>query len=312
MGGIISPPPPFPTVIPNPVNPNTAGFLISAVEIVSSSSPQILILYAANNLRVGDQILVAGLRTFTTLNNQTYTVLGAQANGAYNPTSNSVTVQGTITIPAGLTGLIDEVGVITRLTPGPSAPTLFFTDPANYEPPTDGSGPLIITRSVMSVEHPGRQIPDTIIGSVVRIARSTLTSAQILALHVTPVQLIPEPVFVPSGIQGTPGPGLAYKVQSISFKYNAGTTPYNRSTQELNIFLGPKANGIAYLSDPDDVTALLESTTDKVWIGAMLNDLEAQDAGNVENQPVIVALDTACTAGDGTLTIIIEYTVLQT
>lgn len=312
MGGPVPVPPAFPTVIPNPINPNTPGFQIAAVRI---DAPDEVTVFVANNLRVGDRVLVAGLRTLTSLNNQQLTILASEPSGgsmaAYAANANSFTIKNPGTIPAGLTGLINESGIVTRLGAGSRQKALFFTDPALYEPPND-NGPLIITKSVASVEHPGRMIPDVIIGSVLRVERATLTSTQILQLHQTPVQLLPEPEFVPSGLQGTPGPRLAYSVKSASFRYQAGTHPYTRGSSKLNLYLGPKDNDIEFLTDPDDVTALLEADEDKVWIGAKLNDLEAQVAGLLENKPVVIASDSAITGGNGTLTIILEFTVIQT
>jgi hypothetical protein len=288
--------------------------LVSAVQILS---PTKIILYFNNNLRVGDFFVMGGLSTIASLNTNTRWAVQAGApaglgRAAFNPTANSLVFNvNSGDVPAGLVGILNETGVITRVTAGPQAPPLFFTDPSDYAPPNDG-GPFVLTKTVMSVEHPGLQIPNVIIGSVLRVQRFSLSSAQILALNTVPVQVLPEPEFVSSGRQGRPGPRLVYNVKDITFRINPGSAPYVRGASKLNLTLGPPSNNINYLEDPDDVTALLESTTPKTWIGAMLLDLEAQDSGKVENQPVYVQSDAAITGGNGTLTIVIEYTVLQT
>jgi hypothetical protein len=207
--------------------------------------------------------------------------------------------------------MTDEVGVVTLLTPGPSQPPLFFTDPWDYSPPSDGSGPLIVTKSVQSVEHPGRAIADTIIGSMTRVQRFTLTPQQLLNLHQTLVQVLPEPHFVPSGRQGTPGHGLAYAIKAVHLKMVAGSTPYT-TTDGLNLYYGPPENEIGeLLADEDDIVSILESTKDTVHLDVQLADIERQQSTLIENQPINVKADTAITGGNGYLTMIIEYTVLQ-
>jgi hypothetical protein len=269
---------------------------------------------------VGDEVIIRGCSTIPALNTPTaMTILGVDyfdvpnTGGIILPTPHSLTFVKLSGVPAGLLGKdsLLETGIVTRLTAAQTQPPLFFTDPGQFDP-EDGAGPFVITKSVQSVEHPGLMIPDVIIGSVMRVQRFTLTSAQILNLHTTPVQVLPEPIFVASGVQGRPGVRLAYNLHSVSFRVNPGTHEYSRGASKLNLFLGPEENEINYLSDPDDITAMLEETEPKVWLGAQLNDLEAQPAGIIENQPVIVASDSAITSGDGTLTVIIEYTVVQT
>jgi hypothetical protein len=315
MGGPAPVPPAFPTVVPNPTNPNTAGFPIFAVQVVSTTQ---LIIWADNNFRVGDQILIAGLSTFTGLNNHSVTIAATAGSSltAYNSTPNTINIANPGAFPAGLSGMIPETGLITRLTPAPTQPALFFTDPQNYEPYTDGSGPLIITRSVESVEHPGRQIPDLIIGSVVRVQRVTITSAQLLALGSTPIEILPEPHFVPSGIQGTPGRGLAYSIKFVHIRSNMnGLTVYSGSVGSINLWYGPVANNEWILDDEAcaaAVTTLLTEPTDYITMTPGIAWIEPVPIGIIANQPIMLAAPEATLAGGtGMLTWIIEYTVVQ-
>lgn len=308
MGGPIATPSPFPPVIPSPINPNTPGFQISAFFIVSSTQ---VVLYFSNNLRVGDTVVFGGLRTLTGLNGQQVTIQATNPGGvtlaAFQPIASGIGIINPGTVTGTVGTLISEIGVVTRLTSGPRQSPPFFTDPAQYGPPAEGSGPLIVTRSLSSVAHPGRAIADQIIGSMVRVSRVTLTSAQLLAANTTPLQILPEPGFTPSGLQGTPGPGLAFSVKLVHFKFSAGTTPY--ATGALNLYLGPVANGIVLAAVP---TGLLTATVDTDYLNAVISPVTAQAAGLVENQPVIVSAPTAATAGNGMLTVILEYTVVQT
>lgn len=308
MGGMIAPPSPYPTAIPNPINPNTPGFNISAFFVVSTTQ---VILYFSNNLRVGDTIVFGGLRTLTGLNGQQVTIVATNPGGAslaaFQPTASGLGIINPGTIPGGLTGTVTEIGVVTRLTSAPRQSAPYYTDPAAYGPPADGSGPLIVTRTLTSVAHPGRQIPDQVIGSMTRISRVTLTSSQLLNLNTTPLQILPEPGFVPSGLQGTPGPGLAFSVKLAHFKFSAGTAPYTAGA--VSLYLGPVANGIVLAAVP---AGLLTATVDTDYLNAAISPVTAQAAGLIENQPVVVSAPTAAVGGNGMLTVILEYTVVQT
>jgi hypothetical protein len=288
---------------------------------VSATAPTKVAIYCANNIRVGDQILINGLSRVTGLNGQVLTVAAKAGTGAtvtaYDPNPNRIIVSPAGTIPAGLTGLINETGVVTRLTPGPSQPSLFFTDPAQYNPPEDG-GPFITTKSVMSVEHPGRAIPDVITGSVTRVERMTLTTAQLLALNTHSVQILPEPEFMPSGLQGSPGRRLAYSIKWMHFRLNFGGTAFAGSGA-VRVGMGPVANNIfmytlpaAFLHNTQDFLVLNEVASGSTAGGGGDDSVGPDPAGLIENQPVILSSQAAITAGNGTLTVILEFTVVQT
>jgi hypothetical protein len=280
--------------------------------VISASTPDVnhAIIYTANNLKVGDTILLAGFTFLTPLNNQVLTIVAAAPTSglaAYAPNANSILIFSSTALPLIIPPNQIETGIVTRLTPGLTQPSLFFTDPAQYQPPTDGSGALIITKSVMSVQNPGRQIPDTIIGSVTRVSRATLTAAQLLAANSTPIQLIPEPMFTPSGVQGTPGPGLAYSVKLAHFRMAPGSSPFV-TTGALNIYLGPSSNSIPLITVP---AGLLTATVPTDALNQSITPVSVNPAGLIENQPVTVSATAALASGNGMLTIVLEYTVIQ-
>ena len=188
-------------------------------------------------------------------------------------------------------------------------PQQFFTDPAQYNPPSD-HGPFLIVASKSSVQNPGRVIPDTIIGMENRFERITLTSAQLLALKGADVQIVPQAVFTPSGVQGKPGVGLAYAVESVHMRFNFLTTAYTLNAGTLKLYQGPSANNIPLTAD---LSALLTqvATFDNIDIPILPTGPQTQ--ANIENQPITIGNTGTAqfTLGDGTLDVILQYTVVQ-
>lgn len=187
----------------------------------------------------------------------------------------------------------------------------FYTDPGQYNPPADGQGALLFTASKPSQQNVGRQIPDTIIGQVVRTERITLTAAQLKAAFgaTADVTVVPQTVFTPSGTQGKPGPGLAYRVHSLALRYNFKTTDYTINGGTLKLYHGPSANAIPLTAD---LSAILTQghNADNIDIALLATGVQTQ--ANIENQPIVISVGTASfTLGDGTLDVIVEYTVVQ-
>lgn len=311
MGGQISAPSPFPLAIPPPISTTTTQFMITAVSLDNSTTAHI---YCANNLKVGDQALCAGLTVLTALNGQTFTVQAPTPTtlGLFNPTVNSVSAFNSANWPAIGPGMVAETGVITRLTSGPPQPALYFTDPWPYDSPSDVT-PAQITRSVSSVAHPGRQIADVIIGEMVRFQRFTLTASQILNLATTPIQVLPEPQFMPNGRQGTPGVGLAYAVKNIDLKLVAGTVPFTAA--DLKMTQGVPANGVQLLPEISGggIAGIMTQTVDSAMLDAVMVTPAIYQSDLIENQAIWMSAASAPTPANANsmLTVIIHYLVIQ-
>lgn len=123
-----------------------------------------------------------------------------------------------------------------------------------------------------------------------------VTTAEILALAVTPIQLLP-----------TPGPNRILIPIGFSASFHAGVTPFLGGSQ-INFYIGPVANGNEY---DGLVAALLTSAVDDVqngppavWTGN--NDV----AANLANQPLLMkTAGAAFTAGNGSVDITVYYAV---
>ena len=132
-------------------------------------------------------------------------------------------------------------------------------------------------------------------GSGVQTASVTLSSAQLLNLHNTPVQLIP-----------APGAGNIVKPLSITLQYKAGSTPYNAS--DGNFAVGtPSLPGATH--GPGG--GFIDQTSDQVaYVGGFGGAYGSRS--NFENQPVIVQQNGSAewTAGDGSVVVNISYTIV--
>ncbi|PYV58468.1 MAG: hypothetical protein DMG96_16585 [Acidobacteria bacterium] len=132
-------------------------------------------------------------------------------------------------------------------------------------------------------------------GSGVQTASVTLSSAQLLSLHSSPVQLIPPP-----------GAGNIIKPVSITLQYKAGSAPYNAS--DGNFAIGtPSLPGATH--GPGG--GFIDQTSDQVaYVGAFGG--ASGSRGNFENQPIIVQQNgsTDWTAGDGSVVVNISYTIV--
>jgi hypothetical protein len=126
-----------------------------------------------------------------------------------------------------------------------------------------------------------------------------ITSAQLLALKTTPLQLVP-----------APGAGLAIIVHSISLKINFGTVAYTLNAGTLKLFLGTTANAVALTGD---LSALLTQTSSKENLGVPALATGVQTVANTENQGLFLGNDGAAnyTLGDGTLDIVLQYQIVQ-
>lgn len=122
----------------------------------------------------------------------------------------------------------------------------------------------------------------------------TLTSAQILNLHATPVEIVP-----------APGPNRILVPISISAKLHFGGTAYLLG-DDINLLLGAKA-------DTHQVAAidklLVESAADENASGLKTAWAVARDvAAKIENVALSLSVTaTAYTTGNGTLTVTVFY-----
>jgi hypothetical protein len=132
-------------------------------------------------------------------------------------------------------------------------------------------------------------------GSGVQTASVTLSSAQLLSLHSSPVQLVPPP-----------GAGNIIKPVSITLQYKAGSAPYNAS--DGNFAIGtPSLPGATH--GPGG--GFIDQTSDQVaYVGGFGGAFGSRS--NFENQPIIVQQNgsTDWTAGDGSVVVNISYTVV--
>ena len=131
-----------------------------------------------------------------------------------------------------------------------------------------------------------------IAGDYLRKATVTLSSAQLLALHTTPITLV-----------AAPGAGKWLAVHRILWFYSYGTVQYASSTTS-EPYLGygtlPLATGADIVSDADDIVK-----------GGDL-DLPGSVASDLVNKTLAVQTDGAgqeFTLGDGTLTVSVWYSI---
>lgn len=129
-------------------------------------------------------------------------------------------------------------------------------------------------------------------GGFLRKATVTLSSADILALHTTPVTLV-----------AAPGATSWLCVHRVLWFYSHGSAQY-ATTAAAFPYLGyganPSVGGADIVSDPDDI----------VKVGDL--DLPGSIATDLVNQPLKVQNDGAgqtFTDGDGTLTVTVWYSV---
>lgn len=127
----------------------------------------------------------------------------------------------------------------------------------------------------------------------------TITSAQILDLHNTPITLL-----------AAPGAGSYYRVLSCDLVYNFNTTAYSTSggTPSVQAFYGTSSTSITSSS-----TTLIPSVASKVNF-YIANSSTAVTLSDIENKAIIfknTVGGSSYTTGDGTLTCNIVYQTLS-
>jgi hypothetical protein len=125
-----------------------------------------------------------------------------------------------------------------------------------------------------------------------------ITSAQLLALKTTPVQLI-----APPG-----GNGLQVLwIDAIELKYNFNTTAYTLNAGTLKLFYGPVAN--AHPLTADQSTNFLTAAASRLILQPALLAIAADTPTNLLNQAIYLGNDGSAnyTLGDATLDVTIMF-----
>lgn len=135
-----------------------------------------------------------------------------------------------------------------------------------------------------------------------RLIQRDVTSAEILALHSSPIELAP-----------SPGPGRAYAmITNGTAIYRAGATPYTGSSP---LAIGPAA-AAATPGYPADscltagVPGLINSAADA--LGSFeLTGFGGADLALSEDQPLVLTCDSNPGAGDGTLRVVVYCAIVE-
>lgn len=142
-------------------------------------------------------------------------------------------------------------------------------------------------------------------------ATITLTNAQLLNLSTVPVVLIP-----------SPGVGKYIMPTFVTFQLNVGTIPFqianagNGSTALYWTAVGEGGSGEdSIVIVADNVNAGIDYTnaaSQLFWTETFLN---SQTGGSIasagfENSSISIAMDDALSVGNGTMTIVISYTIV--
>ena len=124
-----------------------------------------------------------------------------------------------------------------------------------------------------------------------------LSSANILALRATPLQLI-----------AAPGAGKFIRILQLDAHNTFGTVAYTKVNANLKLFMGTTAGGFALTGDFDAIVDVAASQTD---LAIALSELRSADA-NILNKAIFAGNDGAAEflAGDGTVELYIRYVVV--
>lgn len=227
------------------------------------------------------------------------------------------------TIQSLLDSISDEEGVIlyrgpdawVALAPGPDGYTLTMLSglPA-WQPGSSGPGSITVTDGTTTVSNVTKLLfgSETVydlgagevqIGGTPPVedfmqVTMTLSSADLLALSVTPIEVLP-----------TPGPGKALVVVQSLYISTFGTTPYTGGT-DAGLYFGDPANG--QLADGGTGTGLTQSSNYSIW-GGSLYPGEGDYAGSPENLAINVGAPTsALVGGDGSVDLVVVYVTVNT
>jgi hypothetical protein len=151
--------------------------------------------------------------------------------------------------------------------------------------------------TVLQTPAPNTAVMGT--GIFVQVMKTTLTSAQLLALKATPLALIP-----------AGGTNRITEILNITLRMIFSSPAYTLNAGTLKLFYGPVANALPLTADQ---AAILTAGANGSVIGVALVPVgtaasPASDT-NGRNQPIIIANDGAAeyTLGAGQLEVIISY-----
>lgn len=132
--------------------------------------------------------------------------------------------------------------------------------------------------------------------SSVKVARVTLSSAQVLAIKTTGVNVVP-----------APGTGLAISPVLWTINYTFNTTPYTDGGGSLGLFWGTGGVGVGATI----TTAGFWDQSVSRYAQANAFSRGAVSDSQVANKPATVQQTTANpTGGDGTVTVTVAYMVV--
>jgi hypothetical protein len=139
---------------------------------------------------------------------------------------------------------------------------------------------------------------------IARVATVSLTSAQLLALHATPVQILP-----------APGPGLYNWPIAYAMEYIFGGIAYSSPAHTNDCFItygNPPAastNELVIYAWANAASGIIEATQSCIFQGVCGNGLITLSIA--ENAPVMFSAPDALTLGNGTLNISVSYSTLK-
>jgi hypothetical protein len=132
----------------------------------------------------------------------------------------------------------------------------------------------------------------------------SLTSAQLLALSTTPVQVLPPP-----------GAGLYYWVQSVILEYTFVSVAYTSAAHTQDCYLNWQGQVMNSSNAPwlynwcNAATGIIEATQSCTYLSPAGNGLQNMTA--MVNKALMFGAPNAITLGDGTLKVTVAYIKLQ-
>lgn len=142
------------------------------------------------------------------------------------------------------------------------------------------------------------------IADLAQVTTVSLTSAQLLALSTTPVQLLP-----------APGAGFYYWPVAYAMDYTFGGTAYSSPAHTNDCFItygnppASAANELVIYAWANASSGIIEATQSCVFQGVCGNGLVTSSIAN--NAPLMFSAPNALTLGNGTLKISLYYTILS-